>query len=99
MEAEKESAEEEEELHQGAVNYQDFPIMHWEDLALRIAELEKLEQERARVSYEDTTTFPISPRNFLSLCQVLRITAKERLSMKSKLIFSVCLCPHLNPHV
>ncbi|XP_023818454.1 schwannomin-interacting protein 1 isoform X2 [Oryzias latipes] len=48
MEAEKESAEEEEELHQGAVNYQDFPIMHWEDLALRIAELEKLEQERAR---------------------------------------------------
>ncbi|KAF6739978.1 Schwannomin-interacting protein 1 [Oryzias melastigma] len=51
MEAEKESAEEEgeeEELNEAAVDYQDLPIMHWEDLGQRIAELEKLEQERAK---------------------------------------------------
>ncbi|XP_056140818.1 schwannomin-interacting protein 1 isoform X2 [Lampris incognitus] len=29
-----------------SVDYQDLPIMHWEDLSLRIAELEKQEQER-----------------------------------------------------
>ncbi|XP_075957339.1 schwannomin-interacting protein 1 isoform X2 [Anarhichas minor] len=54
MEGEKETAEEEEELHHhiaaaaaaSSVDPQGFPIMHWEDLSQRIAELEKQEQER-----------------------------------------------------
>lgn len=55
MEGEKETAEEKEEedkeLHHhiaaaSSVDYQDLPIMHWEDLSQRIAELEKQEQER-----------------------------------------------------
>ncbi|KAM6911445.1 schwannomin-interacting protein 1-like isoform 1-T4 [Lycodopsis pacificus] len=60
MEGEKETAEEEEEeeeeLHHhiaaaaaaSSVDPQGFPIMHWEDLSQRIAELEKQEQERER---------------------------------------------------
>ncbi|KAE8287770.1 IQCJ-SCHIP1 readthrough transcript protein [Larimichthys crocea] len=47
---EKEEEEEEKELHHIAeatsVDYPDLPIMHWEDLSQRIAELEKQEQER-----------------------------------------------------
>lgn len=56
MEGEKETAEEKEEedkeLHHqiaattSSVDCQDLPIMHWEDLSQRIAELEKQEQER-----------------------------------------------------
>ncbi|XP_040006361.1 schwannomin-interacting protein 1 isoform X2 [Xiphias gladius] len=58
MEGEKETAEEKEEeeeeekeLHHhiaaaSSVDYQDLPIMHWEELSQRIAELEKQEQER-----------------------------------------------------
>lgn len=59
MEEEKEVAEEkegdeEEEEEEGlhlitgasTVDSQDLPIMHWEDLSQRIAELEKQEQER-----------------------------------------------------
>ncbi|XP_068436870.1 schwannomin-interacting protein 1-like [Clinocottus analis] len=55
MEEEKEKAEEEEEeeLHHhveaaaaSSVDCQGFPMMHWEELGLRIAELEKQEQER-----------------------------------------------------
>ncbi|XP_068587862.1 schwannomin-interacting protein 1-like [Cebidichthys violaceus] len=58
MEGEKETAEEkeeeeeeEEQLHHhiaaaSSVDPQCFPIMHWEDLSQRIAELEKQEQER-----------------------------------------------------
>ncbi|CAJ1063692.1 schwannomin-interacting protein 1 [Xyrichtys novacula] len=59
MEGEKETAEEKEEeeeedkgLHPhiaaaaSSVDYPDLPIMHWEDLSQRIAELEKQEQER-----------------------------------------------------
>lgn len=58
MEGEKEVAEEKEEeeeekkeLHHhiaatSSVDYPDLPIMHWEDLSQRIAELEKQEQER-----------------------------------------------------
>ncbi|XP_008302396.1 schwannomin-interacting protein 1 [Stegastes partitus] len=56
MEEEKETSEEkeeEEELHHhmaaaaaSSVDQQDLPIMHWEDLSQRIAELEKQEQER-----------------------------------------------------
>ena len=68
MEGEKETAEEKEEeeekeekelLHIAAatsVDYPDLPIMHWEDLSQRIAELEKQEQERrerSKVSHED----------------------------------------------
>jgi len=79
MDGEKETAEEEEEeLHPhhhieaaaSSVDCQGFPIMHWEDLSLWIAELEKQEQERrerSKVSYEDKaggnvyqkTTFPM----------------------------------------
>lgn len=55
MEGEKETAEEKEEDEEEKVNhitagtcraYPDLPIMHWEDLSQRIAELEKQEQER-----------------------------------------------------
>lgn len=66
MEGEKETAEEKEEeeeekLHHhiaaaSSVDYQDLPIMHWEDLSQRIAELEKQEQERrerSKVSSKD----------------------------------------------
>ncbi|XP_035480446.2 uncharacterized protein im:7136398 isoform X1 [Scophthalmus maximus] len=51
-EKEEEEEEEEKELHPhvvaaaSSVDYQDLPIMHWEDLSQRIAELEKQEQER-----------------------------------------------------
>lgn len=64
MEGEKETCEEKEEegeeLHHGhlaeasTLDYQDRPIMHWEELSQRIAELEKQEQERrerSKVSY------------------------------------------------
>lgn len=57
---EKEEEEEEKELHHIAeatsVDYPDLPIMHWEDLSQRIAELEKQEQERrerSKVSHEE----------------------------------------------
>ncbi|KAK5613991.1 hypothetical protein CRENBAI_013224 [Crenichthys baileyi] len=40
MEGEKETAEE------ISVDHQELPIMHWEELSQRIAELEKQEQER-----------------------------------------------------
>ncbi|XP_041864680.1 schwannomin-interacting protein 1-like isoform X2 [Melanotaenia boesemani] len=48
---EKEEEEEEKELHHQTVvassaNSQGLPIMHWEDLSQRIAELEKQEQQR-----------------------------------------------------
>ncbi|XP_034540515.1 schwannomin-interacting protein 1 [Notolabrus celidotus] len=57
MEGEKEMAEENEEEEEdkeshhhiaaaSSVDCQDLPIMHWEDLSQRIAELEKQEQER-----------------------------------------------------
>lgn len=55
MEEEKETAEEKEEDEEEKVNHitagtcmasSDLPIMHWEDLSQRIAELEKQEQER-----------------------------------------------------
>ncbi|KAG7224705.1 hypothetical protein INR49_030035 [Caranx melampygus] len=60
MEREKETAEEKEGEEEGeeekklhrhnvaasSVDYQELPIMHWEDLSQRIAELEKQEQER-----------------------------------------------------
>ncbi|KAM4546050.1 uncharacterized protein PAE49_018477 [Odontesthes bonariensis] len=53
MEEEKETSEEKEEeephLHTAmasSVDHQDLPIMHWEDLSQRIAELEEQEQER-----------------------------------------------------
>nr|XP_020442893.1 schwannomin-interacting protein 1-like [Monopterus albus] len=55
MEGEKKTAEEieeeEKQLHHhiaaaSSADYQDLPIMHWEDLSQRIAELEKQEQER-----------------------------------------------------
>ena len=68
MEGEKETAEEKEEeeeekelLHIAAATSADYPglpIMHWEDLSQRIAELEKQEQERrerSKVSHEDTS--------------------------------------------
>ncbi|XP_047463594.1 schwannomin-interacting protein 1-like isoform X2 [Mugil cephalus] len=51
-EKEEEEEEEEKELHHrmaaaaSSVDCQDLPIMHWEDLSQRIAELEKQEQER-----------------------------------------------------
>lgn len=61
MEGEKETAEEKEEEEEEpnhiaaatSLDYPDLPIMHWEDLSQRIAELEKQEQEsseRAKVS-------------------------------------------------
>lgn len=64
MEGEKETAEEKEEeeteLHHIAaatsVDSPDLPIMHWEDLSQRIAELEEQEQERrerSKVSHAD----------------------------------------------
>lgn len=48
---EKEEEEEEEQLHHhiaaaSSVDCKDLPILHWEDLSQRIAELEKQEQER-----------------------------------------------------
>ncbi|XP_058483440.1 schwannomin-interacting protein 1 isoform X2 [Solea solea] len=55
MEGEKETAEDKEEEEEeeeddlaaaSSQDYQDLPIMHWEDLSQRIAELEKQEQER-----------------------------------------------------
>lgn len=55
MEGEKETAEEKEEDEGEKVKhiaagtcaaYPDLPIMHWEDLSQRIAELEKQEEER-----------------------------------------------------
>ncbi len=57
---EKEEEEEEKELHHhivaaSSVDCPDLPIMHWEDLSQRIAELEKQEQERrerSKVSHE-----------------------------------------------
>lgn len=67
MDGEKETAEEKEEeeeeetrLHHhigaaASVDCQDLPIMHWEDLSQRIADLEKQEQERGerpKVSYD-----------------------------------------------
>lgn len=59
---EKEGDEEEEGLHlitgASTVDSQDLPIMHWEDLSQRIAELEKQEQERrerSKVSRADTS--------------------------------------------
>ncbi|XP_037604024.1 schwannomin-interacting protein 1-like [Sebastes umbrosus] len=56
-EEEEEEEEEEKDLHHhhiaataaaaaSSVDYQGLPIMHWEDLSQRIAELEKQEQER-----------------------------------------------------
>ncbi|XP_026213349.1 schwannomin-interacting protein 1 isoform X2 [Anabas testudineus] len=50
-ETEEEKEEEEEQLHHhiaaaSSVDYKELPIMHWEDLGQRIAELEKQEQER-----------------------------------------------------
>ncbi|KAL7389879.1 hypothetical protein ABVT39_011452 [Epinephelus coioides] len=61
---EKEEEEEEEELHHhhhiaaaaaaSSVDYQGLPIMHWEDLSQRIAELEKQEQERRERSKRGT---------------------------------------------
>ncbi|XP_034463227.1 schwannomin-interacting protein 1-like isoform X2 [Hippoglossus hippoglossus] len=65
MEGEKETAEEKEEeeeekqLHPhvavaSPVDYQDLPIIHWEDLSQRIAELEKQEQERRERSKRGT---------------------------------------------
>ncbi|XP_075996655.1 uncharacterized protein LOC142990685 isoform X2 [Genypterus blacodes] len=52
MEEEKQPTEEEEEedlppqsVVASSVDYQDLPIMQWEDLSLRIAELEQQEQE------------------------------------------------------
>lgn len=59
MEGEKETAEEKEEDEeekldhmpaQSCVASPDLPIMHWEDLSQRIAELEKQEQERMESS-------------------------------------------------
>lgn len=59
MEGEKETAEEKEEDEEKKVTritagsrlaYPDLPIMHWEDLSQRIAELEKQEQERMESS-------------------------------------------------
>lgn len=61
MEEEKEVAEEKEEegdqggrLHlitgTSTVDSQNLPIMHWEDLSQRIAELEQQEQERSERS-------------------------------------------------
>ncbi|KAM4726681.1 uncharacterized protein FYW61_012453 [Anableps anableps] len=49
MEEEKETEEEgekEKEPHHIPVEHQELPIMHWEELSQRIAELEKQEQER-----------------------------------------------------
>lgn len=55
MEGEKETVEEKEEEEEKehyritaatSVDSLDLPIMHWEDLSRRIAELEKQEQER-----------------------------------------------------
>ncbi|XP_054902878.1 schwannomin-interacting protein 1 [Poeciliopsis prolifica] len=48
MEGETEPAEEEKERDSNhiPVEHQEFPIMHWEELSQRIAELEKQEQER-----------------------------------------------------
>lgn len=55
MEGEKETIEEKEEEEEKelyhitattSVDSLDLPIMHWEDLSRRIAELEKQEQER-----------------------------------------------------
>ncbi|XP_051250890.1 schwannomin-interacting protein 1 [Dicentrarchus labrax] len=63
MEGEKETAEEKEEeedkkLHHiaaaSSVDYPDLPIMHWEDLSQRIAELEKQEKERRERSKRGT---------------------------------------------
>lgn len=58
--AEEKEEEEEKELHHIAaatsVDCSNLPIMHWEDLSQRIAELEKQEQERrerSKVSRED----------------------------------------------
>lgn len=67
MEGEKETSEEKEEEEEGEEKEphqdhpmeassldQDLPIMHWEELSQRIAELEKQEQERrerSKVSY------------------------------------------------
>ncbi|XP_072231656.1 schwannomin-interacting protein 1 [Leuresthes tenuis] len=56
MEEEKETAEEKEEEEEenhhltaaASSDYQELPIMHWEDLSQRIAELEKQEQERVK---------------------------------------------------
>lgn len=59
MEEEKEVAEEKEEDEGGrlhlitgtnTVDSQNLPIMHWEDLSQRIAELEQQEQERSERS-------------------------------------------------
>lgn len=67
MAEEKEGDEEEEEegLHlitgASTVDSQDLPIMHWEDLSQRIAELEKQEQERrerSKVSCADNSNEP-----------------------------------------
>lgn len=69
MEGEKETAEEKEEeeekeLHPiaaaTAVDYPDLPIMHWEDLSQRIAELEKQEQERRERSKVSCTDGGVS---------------------------------------
>ncbi|XP_055358052.1 schwannomin-interacting protein 1-like isoform X2 [Betta splendens] len=51
MEADKQTVKEEDELHQhivaaSSLDYQDLPIMHWEELNQRIAELEKQKRER-----------------------------------------------------
>ncbi|CAB1427361.1 unnamed protein product [Pleuronectes platessa] len=68
MEGEKETAEEKEEeekeeeekqLHPhvavaSPMDYQDRPIIHWEDLSQRIAELEKQEQDRRERSKKGT---------------------------------------------
>ncbi|KAK2882302.1 schwannomin-interacting protein 1 isoform X3 [Channa argus] len=68
MEGEKETAEEKEEEEEeeqeeqhhchiaaaSSVVNQDLPLMHWEDLSQRIAELEKQEQERRERSKRGT---------------------------------------------
>ncbi|XP_040908155.1 schwannomin-interacting protein 1-like isoform X2 [Toxotes jaculatrix] len=58
-EEEEEEEEEEKELHHriaaaASTDHQDLPIMHWEDLSQRIAELEKQEQERQERSKRGT---------------------------------------------
>ncbi|XP_040908154.1 schwannomin-interacting protein 1-like isoform X1 [Toxotes jaculatrix] len=67
-EEEEEEEEEEKELHHriaaaASTDHQDLPIMHWEDLSQRIAELEKQEQERqerSKVSREEEWWYYLS---------------------------------------
>ncbi|XP_034033496.1 schwannomin-interacting protein 1 [Thalassophryne amazonica] len=104
MDREKETAEEnddkEVELHHHfaaaapPVDYQELPIMHWEDLSLRIAELEKQEQERrekakraAGARLEESRSDCWEEDEDFSRCHVAIVTSRFHMNRNLQLCF------------